>query len=107
MDRNGDSEKDEEETEGPMFCDEDRAVEEGEPEGRYGNRLHAHGDGLMYHEVRYVRTHLRMVHEPVVQALVAPQEEGRGQQKQGSGRKHGDECSENSQAEGQTSQYGE
>jgi hypothetical protein len=40
-----------------------------------------------------------MVHQPVIQALVAAQEKKRGKEQQGSRRKHWNECAQDSEPE--------
>ena len=88
MDGDGCGEKNEEQTEGPMFSDKNGAVEQRNPDHAHGQDLDLQRDRLMYHEILNVWSQFRMVHQPVIQPLVTTQEKRRREQKQRSGGQH-------------------
>ena len=83
-----DGEQDEEQAEGPVFCNKNGAVEQRNPDHADGQDLYLQRYSLMYHEVLNVRSQFRMVHQPVIQSLVTTQEKRRREQKQRSGGHH-------------------
>ena len=72
---------DEEEAESPVLCHEYRAIQQGKPKSRHRYNLYLQRNGLVFHEVGYIRAQLRMILQPVLQSSVATKEKrGREQQ---------------------------
>lgn len=66
MDSDRTGKKDKENPQSPMFGNEYGAVEQSDPYHRDRNDLDLHWNGSVYHEVTYVRSQPRMIHQPIV-----------------------------------------
>jgi hypothetical protein len=82
-----------------MLCYKDGTVEECEPQCSESHYLDSERDSLMNHKVLYVRAQFRMIHQPLIQTLVATEEKGgRQKEKWGSGENR-EKCTQNTKSE--------
>jgi hypothetical protein len=90
---------DEHQAECPVFCDKDGTIQKCNPQGGNGHHFYPERDSLMDHKVLYVRAQFRMIHQPLIQTLVATEEKGgRQKEKWGSGENR-EECIQNTKSE--------
>ena len=53
-------------SEKPMVSNTDGTIKQSKPQSCYSNNLHPQRNSLMYHEIGYIWSKTRMIHQPVI-----------------------------------------
>lgn len=99
-----DGKQDEEQAEGPVFCNKNGAVQQRKPHHADGQDLDLQRYSLMYHEVLNVRSQFRMIHKPVIHSPMAAKKQRCRKQKQRSGWQHRQKYAQYRQTKGYKSE---
>ena len=84
----GDSKKDEESAESPMFSHENGAIKQSDPHQAHRHDLDPQRYRLMNREISNIWSELRMIHQPFIPMPVSPEKQSSGKQKERSSRQH-------------------